>query len=199
MTCVSQFTNSWIIHMCMSSPTILSLTCSTCPLLHLLWPYTLVINSTVHRLGVGETVVVGEQVALRILPPFLFNISFCLSCTAQTFILLYQCLFTVVLAWVIVTGRWVELPRYLSMYATVVALPAKQKLSCALPEEHKFSYCHSFACPCVPKVPNRFPVPSFHGINYTKFQNIQLTSTVCKEKSLLHSSGMLDTCPRTST
>jgi hypothetical protein len=52
--------------------------------------------STVHRLGVGKAVVMGEQVALSVLLPFLCNIFFCFCCTAQT---LYQCLLIVVLAY----------------------------------------------------------------------------------------------------
>jgi hypothetical protein len=45
---------------------------------------------TVHRVRVGEAVVVGEQVALSILLPFLCNISFRLSYAAQTLVLSYQ-------------------------------------------------------------------------------------------------------------
>jgi hypothetical protein len=40
----------------------------------------------VHRLGVGKAVVVGEQVTLSILLIFLCNISFRLSCAAQTLV-----------------------------------------------------------------------------------------------------------------
>jgi hypothetical protein len=59
---------------------------------------------TVHRLRVGEAAVVGEQVALSILLPFQCNISFHLSCTAQTLVLSHQRLLTVVLACTVVVG-----------------------------------------------------------------------------------------------
>jgi hypothetical protein len=55
-------------------------------------------------LGVGEAVVVGERVALSILLSFLCNISFRLSCTAQTLVLSYHHLLTIVLARVVVAG-----------------------------------------------------------------------------------------------
>jgi hypothetical protein len=61
-------------------------------------------QTTVHRLRVGKAVGVGEQVALSILLSFLCNISFCLSCAAQTLVLSYQRLLTVVLACVVVVG-----------------------------------------------------------------------------------------------
>jgi hypothetical protein len=70
---------------------------------------------TVHRLGVGEAVVVGEQVALSILIPFFCNISSRLSFTVQTLVLSYQHLLTVVLACVVVVGGRVKLPRNLSI------------------------------------------------------------------------------------
>jgi hypothetical protein len=69
--------------------------------------------TTVHRLRVGETVVVGKQVALSILLPFQCNISF--NCTAQKLVLSYQRWLTVVLACIVVAGGWVKLPRYLSI------------------------------------------------------------------------------------
>jgi hypothetical protein len=65
----------------------------------------------VHRLGFGETVVVGEQVTLRILLPFLRNISFRMSCEAQTLFMSYHRLLTVVLACVVVVGGRVNLLR----------------------------------------------------------------------------------------
>jgi hypothetical protein len=72
------------------------------------------IDPNVHRLRVGEAVAVGGQVALSILP-FLCNISFQLSCTAQMLILSYQCLLTVVLECVVVVVISVKLPHHLSI------------------------------------------------------------------------------------
>jgi hypothetical protein len=66
--------------------------------------YSETLVPTVHRLGVGETVVVGEQMALNILLWFLCNISFHLSCAPLTLVLSFQHLHTVVLARV-VPGR----------------------------------------------------------------------------------------------
>jgi hypothetical protein len=68
-------------------------------------------------------------VALSILLPFLCNISFRLSCTAQTLVLSYQSLLTVVLECVVVAGGRVKLLHYLSICELHIGvLPVKQSV-----------------------------------------------------------------------
>jgi hypothetical protein len=74
-----------------------------------------------HRSRVGETVVMGEQVALNILLQFPCNINFHLSRTAQTLVQSYQRLLTVILACAVVEAvEWNCLAISQSMNSTCI-------------------------------------------------------------------------------
>jgi Flp pilus assembly pilin Flp len=62
---------------------------------------------TVHRLGVGEAVAVGNRW------PWVFYYRFCVT-SVFTWIVQHRHLLAVLLAWVVVAGGWVKLPRHLS-------------------------------------------------------------------------------------